>query len=85
MKAEALIIGAKLIEREAELDKQFADRTVTLPSLKTSTAAVAIAQGELRETHLKYHLVTADILSPHQMKLYAELRGYGETPMRRRH
>lgn len=85
MKAEALLLGAKLIEQEAELDNQFVARTVTLPSLKTSTAAMAITQGELRETHLKYHLSTAEILNPHQMRRYAELRGYGEGKMHRRH
>jgi hypothetical protein len=34
MKAEAMPLGTKLIEQEAELDKQFATRTVTLESLK---------------------------------------------------
>ena len=77
MKAEALPLGAKLIEQEAELDKQFATRTVTPESLKTSTAAVAATQGTLRETHLKYHLSTGSMLTPSQMTKYAELRGYG--------
>ena len=49
MKAQALPLGSKLIEQEADLDKQFASRTVTPESLKASTAAVAITQGELRE------------------------------------
>ena len=81
MKAEAVPLGSKLIEQEADLDKQFASRTVTPESLKASTAALAATQGELRETHLKYHLSTAEVLSPHQMMLYAELRGYGDMPM----
>ncbi len=86
MKAEAVPIGAKLIEQEAALDRQFASRTVTAESLKASTAAVAMTQGELRETHLKYHLSTAAVLSPGQMQRYAELRGYdGETPMKHHH
>jgi hypothetical protein len=76
MKAEALPLGAKLIEQEAELDRQFAARTVTPESLKASTAAVAATQGILRETHLKYHLSTGSILTPAQMTKYAELRGY---------
>ena len=67
MKAEAMPLGAKLIEQEAELDKQFATRTVTPESLKASTAAVAATQGILRETHLKYHLSTGSILTPSQM------------------
>ena len=50
---------------------------MTPESLKLSTAAVAVTQGMLRETHLKYHLSTAAILNPSQMLKYAELRGYG--------
>ena len=77
MKAEAMPLGARLIEQEADLDRQFAQRTVTPESLKASTTAVAATQGDLRETHLKYHLSTAELLNPAQMVKYAELRGYG--------
>jgi hypothetical protein len=86
MKAEALPLGSKLIEQEADLDKQFASRTITPESLKASTAAVAVTQGQLRETHLKYHLSTISVLSPHQMHRYAQLRGYGgDKPMKHHH
>jgi hypothetical protein len=86
MKAEAMPLGSKLIEQEADLDKHFTSRTVTPASLKASTAALAVTQGELRETHLKYHLSTAEVLSRHQMKRYAELRGYGgDKPMKHHH
>jgi len=87
MKAEAVPLGAKLIEQEADLDKQFASRTVTPDSLKASTAAVAATQGVLRETHLKYHLSTVALLSSGQMQHYAELRGYGgqAAPLKHRH
>ena len=81
MKAEALPLGSKLIQQEADLDNQFANRTVTPESLKASTTAVALTQGELRETHLKYHLSTIAVLSPGQLQRYAELRGYGNQPM----
>lgn len=77
MKAEAMPLGARLIEQESDLDRQFASRTVTPESLKASTAAVAATQGALREAHLKYHLSTAALLNPAQMVKYAELRGYG--------
>jgi Spy/CpxP family protein refolding chaperone len=77
MKAESVPLGSKLLQQEAELDRQFASRTVTPESLKSSTAAAAATQGELRETHLKYHLSTAALLTPAQMTKYAELRGYG--------
>jgi Spy/CpxP family protein refolding chaperone len=85
MQAQAVRLGSRLIEQEADLDRQFASGTVTPESLKASTAAVAVSQGELRETHLKYHLSTAAILSPHQMRRYAELRGYGGRSMRHHH
>src|SRR5205823_10027961 len=52
MKAEALPLGAKLLEEEADLAKQFATHTATPDSLKASTAAGAATQGALRETHL---------------------------------
>ena len=85
MKAEAMPLGSKLIEQEADLDKQFADRTVTPESLRATTAAVAATQGMLRETHLKYHLSTGSILTPSQMTKYAELRGYGGGPKHKHH
>jgi hypothetical protein len=86
MKAEAVPLGSKLIEQETDLDKQFAGHTVTPDSLKASTAAVAATQGTLRETHLKYHLSTAVVLSPGQMQRYAELRGYGvQAPVMEHH
>jgi Spy/CpxP family protein refolding chaperone len=77
MKQEALPIGAKLISQEAELDRQFAGRTVTPASLKTATSAIAVTQGELREAHLKYHLSTLTLLTENQRQKYSELRGYG--------
>ncbi len=76
MKAEAVPLGSRLIEQEADLDRQFAGHTVTPDSLRASTAAVAATQGALRETHLKYHLSTVAVLSPGQIQRYAELRGY---------
>lgn len=85
MKAEAVPLGAKLIEQETDLDQQFASRTVTPESLKAATSAAAATQGELRETHLKYHLSTVAVLSPGQMQRYAELRGYGDHPMQHHH
>src|ERR1700730_6323137 len=88
MKQEALPLGAKLIEQEADLDRQFANHTVTPASLKSATAAIAATQGELRETHLKYHLTTVAVLTDDQRKQYAELRGYGDhggSPMQHHH
>jgi hypothetical protein len=85
MKAEAQPLGSKLIAQESDLERQFASRAITPESLKASTAAIAATNGMLRETHLKYHLSTATILTPVQMHRYAELRGYGDQPMTHHH
>jgi Spy/CpxP family protein refolding chaperone len=78
MKQEALPLGSKLIEQEADLDQQFAGHVVTPASLKSATAAIAFTQGELRETHLKYHLSTVAVLTEGQRQRYSQLRGYGD-------
>ena len=76
MRAEAIPLGDKLIAQEAELDRRFADRTIAPSSLAASVGAIGATQAELRETHLKYHLSTADVLTPAQVQRYGELRGY---------
>jgi Spy/CpxP family protein refolding chaperone len=85
MKAEAVPLGAKLLEQEAALDQQFANHSVTAESLKATTAQIGVTQAELRNTHLKYHLQTAAILSAEQMQHYSMLRGYGSEPMQHHH
>ena len=77
MKAEALPLGARLIEQEAALDQLFASRSITPERLKDATAKIGATQAELRNTHLKYHLQTVQILSPNQVQQYSLLRGYG--------
>ena len=85
MKAEAVPVGAKLIEQETALDQQFVSRSITPERLKAATAEIGVTQAELRNTHLKYHLETAQILSPQQMMQYAELRGYGSGTAQHHH
>jgi Spy/CpxP family protein refolding chaperone len=79
MKAEAVPLGERLLEQEAALDRQFASRSITPERLKSATAAIGVTQGKLQETHLKYHLQTAQILTPNQVQRYSELTGYGST------
>jgi LTXXQ motif family protein len=85
MKAEAVPLGAKLLEQEAALDQEFASRSVTAESLKDATAQISVTQAELRNTHLKYHLQTAQILSAEQMQHYSTLRGYDSHSMQHHH
>lgn len=76
MKRESIPLGARLIEQERDLDRLFASRSITPESLRAATIAVALTHGELRETHLKYHLSTTALLDPGQMQRYVSLRGY---------
>jgi hypothetical protein len=86
MKAEAVPLGEKLLAQETALDQQFAGHSITLASLKDATVAIGRTQAELRNTHLKYHLQTVQILSADQMQHYSMLRGYGsDAPMQHHH
>jgi Spy/CpxP family protein refolding chaperone len=77
MKAETVPLGERLIAEETELDRQFASHAITPASLDAATAAIGATQARLRAAHLKYHLAMLDVLTPEQVKRYAELRGYG--------
>jgi len=76
MKAEAVPMGERLIEQEAQLDRLFATRQITPASLTASTTAIGSTQARLREAHLKYHLAMMAVLTPDQIETYRSLRGY---------
>jgi hypothetical protein len=76
MKQESVPLGVKLIEQEQELERLFAARAITPDTLRAATSAIAATQGQLRESHLKYHVSTAALLTQSQMQQYAVLRGY---------
>jgi Spy/CpxP family protein refolding chaperone len=76
MKAEAVPLGERLIAQEAELDKAFANKTITAATLAASTEAIGATHSALRRTHLKYHLSTVEVLTSAQVQRYGELRGY---------
>ena len=79
-------LGAKLLTQEAALEQQFVGRSVTPESLKEATSQIGLTQAELRNTHLKYHLQTVQILSSRQMQHYSMLRGYSsDVPMQHLH
>ena len=75
-KAEAIPLGERLIAQEAELDKAFANKTITAATLADSTEAIGATHSALRQTHLKYHLSAVEVLTPAQIQRYSELRGY---------
>lgn len=85
MKTEAVPLGERLIENEAILDRLFANRAITPTSLSAATQDIARLQGQLRETHLKYHLAMVDLLSPQQVERYRQLRGYQQSSPSHQH
>ena len=76
MQDEAIPLGERLIGQEADLERQFATKSVTPVSLQAATAEIGATQGALRLAHLRYHLSTLDVLTPEQVRRYSELRGY---------
>jgi Spy/CpxP family protein refolding chaperone len=77
MKAETVPLGARLIAREAELDRLFANKGIDETTLTAAVAAIGETQAGLRTAHLRYHLRIVEVLTPVQMQRYSELRGYG--------
>ena len=76
MKQEAISLGLELIELERELNKHFANRTITDELLRQILQGIAQVQRQLRYVHLSAHLNTPDILKSEQITLYNKLRGY---------
>jgi Spy/CpxP family protein refolding chaperone len=77
---ESVAIGEKLIAQEADLDRQFASKTITPTVLTSLVEAIGSTQAALRATHLKYHLLSLEVLTPAQARRYSELRGYASAP-----
>jgi Spy/CpxP family protein refolding chaperone len=76
MQAQAIALGQQVIAGEAALDRMFADSSASEDAVQAATAELGQLQGTLRGHHLRYHLATRELLSPHQVMRYQELRGY---------
>lgn len=76
MQRDAKRHGASLIAAERELDRRFADRTITRERLRAILADIARAQADVRAAHLAAHLEQRAVLTPEQIAAYDRLRGY---------
>lgn len=72
---DAKRIGARVVEREHELDTLFASRRIDRNSLAALTNEISRLQGELRRVHLQAHIDQTKALSAQQLARYAQLRG----------
>jgi hypothetical protein len=76
MHAEAVELGALVVELERELDRAFADQRLASEEVERLTSEIGNGRSQLRATHLVAHLETADVLSSEQIARYGHLRGY---------
>ncbi len=77
MRSEAVPLGEAVVAKEAELDRLFASGAAEEGILRTLVTEIARLRGELRFTHLKYHLAMRWLLSPGQVAAYDAARGHG--------
>jgi Spy/CpxP family protein refolding chaperone len=76
MQAQAIALGSQVIAGEAALDRLFATGTASDAAILAAAVEVGRAQGALRGHHLRYHVAMRELLSPHQVMRYRQLRGY---------
>ena len=77
MQAEAIAVGTQVLAREAEFEAAFRAGTLTETGLLATAEDIGRIRGNLRAVHLKFHLRTTALLTPHQVALYNAERGYG--------
>jgi hypothetical protein len=82
MRNTAVRLGNAVLAKEGELDGAFASGRIDDAGLHRMLADLGRLQGELRYTHLKYHLAMRGMLSFDQIAAYNRFRGYdsGQEP-----
>lgn len=85
MQPQAVELGKAILVAEAALESEFRSQTISEESLGSQLQQIADLQAELRFVHLRAHLATVALLSPHQVHQYNALRGYAEMPKDHEH
>jgi hypothetical protein len=76
MSNKAKSIGVAIIAIEHDMDRAFANKTITEENLKSMLDKSADLYGQLRFVHLSTHLDTMQILTMAQVQMYNTMRGY---------
>ena len=76
MKEKAIELGQKIVNIERIANEEFANKSITDTQMKQLILKSSEIYGHLRYTHLNTHLRMLDILTPEQITLYNNLRGY---------
>ena len=77
-RARARTLGAEFVTAERALDRLFKERKASAASVSAASERVGAIQARLRAEHLNTHLAQTRLLSPEQVRRYAELRGYSD-------
>ena len=77
-KAEARLVGAKLVDAERELDGLFRSGRVDQATLARAVRAAARLEGQYRLSHLETHRRMRALLTEEQVARYDRLRGYAQ-------
>ena len=77
MQTEAIAVGEQVLAGEAAFEAAFRAGTLTEDRLLDMAEEIGRLRGSLRAVHLKFHLRTTALLTPHQVALYNAERGYG--------
>ena len=80
MKVDAKALGIHLIRLEEKLNGHFANGSINHENMENLVVQIQSVHSKLRLVHLSTHLQTPKILSPEQINLYNELRGYSKDP-----
>ena len=77
MQKQAIKYGEKLIEKEQQLDDEFANKSINKEKLETILTDISALKSKIRYVHLNAHLDQKALLNKHQVMMYDQLRGYG--------
>jgi len=76
MRPEAVLLGEQILQAESALELAFRDNTMDDTFLEAQLNEIGALQAQLRFVHLRTHIATVEILTPHQIGRYTSLRGY---------
>ena len=76
MSSSAVAKGGEIVQAEEELGKLFEAGTINEKMLRSKLEEIGKLRAELRFIHLQAHVRMKQILTPEQIKRYAELRGH---------
>jgi Spy/CpxP family protein refolding chaperone len=74
MKTEAIPAATKLLADEAALEQLFVDKGANPENIAAAAKKAAESQAAVQTIHLRYHLLTRDLLTPAQIAQYAALQ-----------